>query len=416
MSAPASHEETSSVPPRRRVSVRQWLRQELFSSWWNTLLTVLIAPLVVWAVFSFARFVLVTGEWRIIEANLTNLMVGRFPRGELWRLWTALGILAVSIGLGSGLTAAASREAAIAAGRDTDEPWHLRARRFGPPLTLLLVLVIFVRTPLPIALLVVVTIIGVVANQAGQRVPPNARRWVYAAMLAGIVAALYAISGFGGVPRRLWGGLLLTAYFTIATLVISYPIGILVALGRRSSLPLVRVGSRVYIEIFRGSPLIVLLFMGGLILNFFLPPNFPTPDLVTRALVIFVLFTSAYVAEIVRGGLQSLPRGQVEAAQALGLSPWRQTRLVVLPQALRNVIPALVGQAISLFKDTPLVLIIGLLDLLNVAQNITQQSEFLAQGLWAETLVFVSLIYWVASYWLSRASQRLEMRLGVGSR
>lgn len=411
-----TNREPAGAPPFRRVAPGRWMRRELFSTWWNTLLTLVLIPLVVWVVYRFAYFLLVSGQWRIIEVNLANLMVGRFPRDELWRLWLGLAILATTVGLGSGLTAATSREAAIAAGRDTEDPWHGRIRRLGPPLTLLVVLTIFVRTPLPIVLMLGVVLLAVAANLAGQRVPPAVRRWVYLAVFLGVLAALQAISGFGGVPRRLWGGLLLTAYFTLGTLVIAYPVGVMVALGRRSSLPLVRIGSRVYIELFRGSPLIVLLFMGWLILPFFLPSGFPTPDLITRALVIFVLFTSAYVAEIVRGGLQSLPRGQIEAAQALGLSPWRQTRLVVLPQALRNVIPALVGQAISLFKDTTLVLIIGLLDLLAVAQNITSQSEFLARGLHTETLVFVSLIYWVASYWLSRTSQRLEARLGVGTR
>jgi general L-amino acid transport system permease protein len=137
---------------------------------------------------------------------------------------------------------------------------------------------------------------------------------------------------------------------------------------------------------------------------------------VTRALVAFTLFTAAYVAEIVRGGLQGVPRGQIEAAQALGLSPLKTTRLIVLPQALRAVIPGLVGQFISLFKDTSLVVIVGLTDLLGVGRTITKQPDFLAQGLIVETLIFVSFIYWAGSYWMSRESQRLETRLGVGQR
>jgi general L-amino acid transport system permease protein len=129
-----------------------------------------------------------------------------------------------------------------------------------------------------------------------------------------------------------------------------------------------------------------------------------------------VLFTAAYVAEIVRGGLQGVPQGQTEAAQAIGMSPLKITRLIVLPQALRNVIPALVGQFISLFKDTSLVVIIGLLDLLKVAQDVNAQPDFRGQGLQAETLVFASFVYWAFCYSMSRASQRLEQRLGVGER
>ena len=147
-----------------------------------------------------------------------------------------------------------------------------------------------------------------------------------------------------------------------------------------------------------------------------MPPGMPVPDRIWRALIVFILFTAAYVAEIVRGGLQSVPEGQREAAMALGLRPWKMTRLIVLPQALRNVIPAMVGQFISLYKDTSLVFIIGVLDLLRVARAVTQQPEFLGQGLHAETLLFVSFIYWVGSYWMSRESQRLERRLGLGER
>jgi general L-amino acid transport system permease protein len=162
--------------------------------------------------------------------------------------------------------------------------------------------------------------------------------------------------------------------------------------------------------------LITLLLMSIFALRLFLPDFVPLPGDVVRAIIAFVLFTAAYVAEIVRGGLQGVPRGQTEAAQALGMSPLRITRLIVLPQALRNVIPALVGQFISLFKDTSLVFVIGLLDLLSVAQTVNAQPNFRGQGLQAETLVFGSFIFWAFCYSMSRASQRLEERLGVGQR
>jgi general L-amino acid transport system permease protein len=151
-------------------------------------------------------------------------------------------------------------------------------------------------------------------------------------------------------------------------------------------------------------------------IGFFLPEGVERPDPIVRALIGFVLFTSAYVAEVVRGGLQSVSSGQIEAAQALGLSTFRTTRLVVLPQALRSVIPGLVGQFISLFKDTSLVFVIGLAELLTIAENLTKQPDFIAQGLIVETLLFASFIYWTGSYWMSRESQRLERRLGLGER
>ncbi len=402
--------------PVHRVTPARWIRENLFPNVWNGLLTLLLAPLLAWLGFSLLRFLLVGARWDIVVVNLTNFMVGGFPRDQLWRLWVAMTLIVLAIGVLAGIAAATTRETANAAGRQVVVGLRERLQRAGPPLFLLLVLVVFVRTALPIVLLAGVVVVGAVAFRTGRRIPTRLRGKINLAVVAVVLLALYGISGFGGVARGAWGGLLLTGYYTIGALLLAFPIGVALALGRRSSLPVVRYGCTIFIEFFRGSPLITLLFVGWLILPFFLPPGFPTPDLVTRALIIFVLFTAAYIAEIVRGGLQSVPRGQREAAQALGLSPWRQTRLVVLPQALRNVIPALVGQAISLFKDTTLVLIIGQIELLAVAQNVTQQQQFLGQGYIAETLVFVSLIYWVGSYWMSRESQRLEARLGVGTR
>ena len=250
----------------------------------------------------------------------------------------------------------------------------------------------------------------------GRRVPPRRFRLVALAVLVGIVAAYGVIRWFGGVERDDWGGLLLTVFLAIAGITLSFPLGVLLALGRRSTFPAVRAVCIAYIELIRGVPLLTILFMSAFALGFFLPPGSERPTLVTRAIVALVLFTAAYVAEIVRGGLQSVPRGQIEAAQAVGLSPLKTTRLIVLPQALRAVIPGLVGQFISLFKDTSLVFIIGLTDLLAVAELATKQPDFLAQGLIFETLVFISFIYWAGSYWMSRESQRLETRLGVGQR
>lgn len=404
------------TPPVRRTDPVGWVRDNLFSTVWNTLLTVVFAPLMAITVWRFGRFLFATARWEIVERNLTLYMVGAFPRDQLWRLWVALTILAVTFGLIGGLIAATSREAAVAAGRTTRTTTVDRAARLGPPALLLVVLLGFARTWTPFALTAAVVAVGVLTSIRARRFRPELRRFVPVVAVVGVVVALLVISAFGGVERRSWGGLLITMYYTIGALVVSYPLGILLALGRRSSLPAVRIVCTGYIEFFRGSPLITLLFTGWLIIPFFLPANFPTPTLVTRALVIFILFTSAYVAEIVRGGLQAVGRGQWEAAQAVGLSPWKQTRLVVLPQAIRAVIPGLVGQAISLFKDTTLVLIIGQQDLLAVAQNVTKQNEFLGQGYITESLVFVGIVYWIVSYWLSKESQRLEVRLGVGQR
>ncbi|MEO6125580.1 MAG: amino acid ABC transporter permease, partial [Ilumatobacteraceae bacterium] len=200
-----------------------------------------------------------------------------------------------------------------------------------------------------------------------------------------------------------------------AAIVMCFPLGVLLALGRASKLPLLKASSTAYIEIFRGSPLFVLLLLANNALEFFVPRSI-APGVVVRAIIVFTLFTAAYIAEIVRGGLQSVPPGQDEAAKALGLSPARTTLLITLPQALRNVIPAQIGQFISLFKDVTLAgTAMGVFDLLDVGRTITKQPEFAGQRLDVESLAFVALLFWVGSYTMSRESQRLEKKLGVGT-
>lgn len=192
------------------------------------------------------------------------------------------------------------------------------------------------------------------------------------------------------------------------------PLGLLLALGRRSSFPAFRIMSTIYIEIIRGVPMISLLLMAQFFIGFFLNTDTPL-SLITRALAAMTLFTAAYVAEIVRGGLQAVPNGQAEAGNSVGLSSWKVTRLIVLPQALRAVIPAMVGQFISLFKDTSLLAIIGIAEILAVRELVHSQAEFRGFGI-AETLVFVMLAFWAVSFTMSRESQRLERKLGVGER
>ncbi|HEV3407172.1 MAG TPA: amino acid ABC transporter permease, partial [Gaiellaceae bacterium] len=344
------------------------------------------------------------------------LMVFRFPREETWRLWAALFILAASFGLGAG-AAARARAEAVTEGRGRPTSPYMVLRRAGPIAVLLAVLLWFGGSLAATILVLAVAAVAVGFRFLGRAVPRRGARWVALAVLAGIVSSFVVVTRFGGVPANEWGGLHLTLFLAVGGIVLSFPLGVLLALGRRSTLRAVRIVCTAYIELIRGVPLITVLFMGSLMLGYFLEPDWAwRPTDVTRALVAFVLFTAAYVAEIVRGGLQSVPRGQIEAAQAVGLSPLKTTRLIVLPQALRAVIPGLVGQFISLFKDTSLVFIIGLTDLLAVAELATKQPDFLAQGLIFETLVFISFVYWAGSYWMSRESQRLETRLGVGQR
>lgn len=199
-----------------------------------------------------------------------------------------------------------------------------------------------------------------------------------------------------------------------ASIILAFPFGVLLALGRRSSLPVMRTLSTMYIEIIRGVPLISLLFIAFLFLSFFLPEPANWP-LVTRATIVITMFSAAYIAEIVRGGLQSVEKGQTEAGQAMGMSAAAITRLLILPQALKNVIPALVGQFISLFKDTSLLFFITILEFLGVRDIVHAQAEFRGLGI-AETLVFVAFGFWAFSFTMSRESQRLERRLDVSNK
>ena len=385
--------------------VKDWSRKNLFSSAFNSVLTVVFGVLILYTLYRSLRFVFLDARWEIIDRNLTNILVFRFPRDELWRVWLALYLFSAALGFAAG---AAARRAGTGS-------TSAALRRAGPVLVLVAVFLWFSGSFRAVLLTAGVAAVAIGFRALGRRLPLRTA-WVVLAVAGGIVLAFAAIMAFDGVGFERWGGLMLTVFLAVAGIAISFPIGVLLALGRRSSLPGVRIVCVAYIELFRGVPLITVLFMGAFTLGFFLPPGTPTPSLETRALVALVIFTSAYVAEIVRGGLQSVPLGQIEAAHALGLSTLKTTRLIVLPQALRAVIPALVGQFISLFKDTSLVAIIGLTDLLGVAQIITGQPDFVAQGLLFETLLFASFVYWVGSYSMSRESQRLERRLGVGER
>jgi general L-amino acid transport system permease protein len=238
--------------------------------------------------------------------------------------------------------------------------------------------------------------------------------WVATATLV----TWFAIIAEGGTSLDLQsdflGGMVLTILLAFGGILLSFPIGVLLALGRTSTMPLFRLMSTAYIETVRGVPLITVLFFGALFLPLFLPSDLRIADAL-KALIAITGFSGAYLAENVRGGLQSIPKGQYEASQALGMSVVQMTLFITLPQALRAVIPALVGQVISLFKDTSLVAIVGLADLLLVARAIVPgQPAFIGSQL--ENLVFVALVYWIFTFSFSRASLRIEKKLGLGER
>ena len=218
--------------------------------------------------------------------------------------------------------------------------------------------------------------------------------------------------GLAEIGTDKWGGLMLTLIISIVGIAVALPLGILLALGRRSQMPIVKSISVLFIEFWRGVPLITVLFMSSVMLPLFLPEGSDF-DKLARAMIGIILFQSAYVAEVVRGGLQAIPKGQYEAAVAMGLSYWKSMFLVILPQALKLVIPGLVNTFIALFKDTTLVLIIGLFDLLGVVQNILgADSKWL--GFDTEGYVYAGFLFWAFCFAMSRYSMALERKLHTG--
>jgi general L-amino acid transport system permease protein len=404
------------LPPEARLTPRQWVRQNLFATPLGSVLSVALGLALLYVAYRLAWFVLVSSDWEIIRRNLRLFMIGRFPQAEVWRLWAALYVVAGLAGLFSGAAVANAEQQAVAAGREVERPgrWDW-IRRYWPALAAVAVLLSQTRTLTPGLLTLAGAGLLVVARGLGRRAPWLAR-FTWVALLVGVVAVVQLVAGPGGVGWGDWGGLHLTLFATVAGIALSFPLGVIVALGRRSSLPALRWITVTYIELIRGVPLVTLLFLGHYVIPLFFPNTVDPPSPLARALIAITLFEAAYVAETVRGGLQSVPRGQREAAEAIGLSPWRVTRLIVLPQALRAVIPAMVGQFISLFKDTSLLQIIGFVELLRVAETTIQQRDFVAQGLHTVTFGFVALIYWAGSYTMSRESRRLERRLGLGER
>lgn len=398
------------------VAARTWLRRNLFRSPVDATVTVVAGAAVGLLLFRTARYVLVTGRWEIIDRNLRLLMVGRYPDVHLLRVSVSLVVAALVAGLIAGLV----HQRQVAAG--TSAVAHLSVarrvvdlvERFWPVILGTTLLLVLSATSGPWLTAAATVGAGLLGRLAGARLPAVVQPVVVvAAVVTPFALVAYLADAVGWDD---WGGLMLNVFMALTSIILCFPLGVLAALGRRSTLPAIRWVSVGYIELFRGAPLFVLLLMANVALGFFLPAD-SSPGKVVRAIVVFTLFTGAYMAEIVRGGLQSLPRGQAEAGRALGLSPTRVTFLIVLPQALRNVIPAQVGQLISLFKDTSLAgAAMGLFELFNIAESLPTQTGFAGQRLYPESMAFVAMLFWIGAYTMARESQRLERRLGVGER
>lgn len=350
-------------PPRATVGVVGWLRANLFYSPISTALTLgafyllylIVPPMVDWMLLSAewqgSSNRDCTGEgacWAMIVRRFGQMMYGFYEPDQRWRVNLAYILLAVAA--------------------------------------------------VPILV---------------DKIPGRTACALFIVFVYPIVAFFLFFGGLGlpVVPTNDWGGLMLTLVLATVAIAVSLPLGILFALGRRSDMPIVRIFCVSFIEIVRAVPLISVLFMASVMLPLFLPVgvNF---DLLLRALVGISLFAAAYMAEVIRGGLQAIPAGQYEAAQAMGLSYWKMMGLIILPQALRIVIPGIVNTFIALFKDTTLVSIIGLFDLLGIAKAATSDTNWL--GLDKEAYVFAALGFFIFCFSMSRYSIHLERKLHTG--
>ena len=351
-------------PPKQNIGVLAWLRDNLFSGWFNSLLTLvalylvwlIVPPLISWA-FIEADWIGTTRAdcasdgacWVFIQQRFGQFMYGFYPTELRWRV--NLTVILAVVG---------------AAPLFIDAMRH--KARYG------------------IGFLVAYPLLA------------------YWLLHGGFL-------GLETVSTSQWGGLTLTLVIAAVGIAGALPLGILLALGRRSDMPAIRVICVTFIEFWRGVPLITVLFMSSVMLPLFLPEGMNFDKLV-RALIGVILFQSAYVAEVVRGGLQAIPKGQYEAAEAMGLGYWRMMGLVILPQALKLVIPGIVNTFIALFKDTSLVIIIGLFDLLNSIKQATTDPAWL--GMATEGYVFAALVFWIFCFGMSRYSMHLERKLDTG--
>ncbi len=402
-------------PPRSTTGVVGWMHANLFSNWYNTALTVVSGFVLVVSLWFGLGWMIFTADWTVIAVLGGQMIIGQYNieaacpgQNCFWRPQAGVLLVSMLLGMawgvaGSGLTKRLAIAVVVAIAAFALLPYGLDT--MGMDVRALLV------ANLPA--------LGI-GWALARYTPLGTPRWIAIFGVAIFLIILVLLRGVPGVPGLqpvsviYWGGLMLNLLLAVAGIVVSLPIGIALALGRRSQLPVVKLLCVVFIEVFRGVPLITLLFMSQVLVPLAFPEDFPQNSLF-RAAVVITLFSAAYMAENIRGGLQALHPGQAEAARALGLPGWQTTLLISLPQAIRNVIPAIVGQFIALFKDTSLVYIIGMLDVVEISRAFIQgNTEYLASA--KEVFIFLALVFWVFTYGMSYVSRRIEQNLGVGER
>ena len=345
---------------KRKFFFWGWAKKNLFQSYWNWLLTLFLLFLLTVPAFKFIQWAFIHASWSgsaevcrqqsdgacwsFIQEKFIFLLFGFFPRDQIWRGWVSLGLFLLGI-LYSG----------------SKRHWKFSLV------------------------------------------------WIWGVLLLAMFLILHGKwVGLKTVETQNWGGLIVTIVLAMVGIYFAYPIGILLALGRTSSMPVIRSFSIILIEFVRGVPFLSVLFLVSLMLPFFLPPGWDVPKLL-RAIVAAILFTGCYLAETIRGGLASVNKGQYEAADSLGLGYWKKNILIILPQALGAVIQPTIGSFIALFIDTSLVVIISMYDFLGAARAAMSDPNWLGFGL--TMYVFAAFIYFLFCYTLSKYSRRFEREI-----
>jgi general L-amino acid transport system permease protein len=415
-------------PPRLQVGPIAWLRDNLFSSVSNTILTLIGLALIYFAVSGLFRFAILNATWiakdgadcapndgacwPFIFAKFGQFMYGTYPFELRWRpkLVYLLAIAALVPlmfeTLRDKLRVLFWMTAAVAVSIAAKYAFAAYGSRFTGFDEMV--------DPLYLVIILGVTGLTVLLEEKTGKTPFA----IFFFLIFPVITILLLVGGFFGlefVPTNLWGGLLVTLVVATTGIVAAFPLGVALALGRRSNMPIIKAASVGFIEFIRGVPLITVLFMSSVMLPLFLPPGWNVDKLV-RALIMVALFSAAYLAETIRGGLQAIPRGQFEAADALGLNYRQKMSMIVLPQALKLVIPGIVGSFIGLFKDTSLVLIIGLFDLLGVVQKNMSDAKWYAPTTVMTGYLFAGFVFWLFCFGMSRYSMSVERRLAAGDR
>ena len=424
----ATYLRSQPIPPRPAPILSRgavaWVRANLFNGWLGTILTLGSIALVIWLLPGLVRFMLIDAVWSapdgaacrapgagacwaFVAQKLDFFRYGAYPEAARWRVDATLMLGAVLI---------------------ARLLWQAKTRSLLAACALILGVPLFTILLTPGYAIALQDPVRGAAMLCGGALL-GAMLW-FGQIRTGLVAlgffVIYPVIAFlllhgsrtlglSIIDTSLWGGLFVTLLISIVGIVASLPLGILLALGRRSDLPIVKTASSVFIEVVRGVPLITVLFMANTMLPLFVPEHL-APDRLLRPLIGVALFASAYMAETIRAGLQALPKGQYEGAMALGLSHWSMLRLVILPQALVMVIPGIVNSFISLFKDTTLVAVVGIFDFLRAVDSARLDPAWAGPTISTSAYVFAALFYWVFCFGMSRYSIFMEHKLSAGQR